>query len=156
MKRKRNADDLRMLIADNGIYDTHISFSCHKKKERETLALIVEEMDENGIGFKEALISLIFSDSLPEITPKPKRTKVVKQPKINNAKIDVKQNINNDIDNINKNEIIEKKEERVPIKEVESQPEVSQPAVVQEEKKSLSEEDKEALRKKLINSYKIT
>lgn len=151
MKRKRNTDDIRMLIEDNGKYDSHISFSCHKKKEREALALIVEEMDENGIGFKEALINLIFSDSLPEITPKPKRTKVVKQPKINSAKIDVKQNINSDIDNIDKNETIEKKEETVPIKEVESQP-----AVVQEEKKSLSEEDKEALRKKLINSYKIT
>lgn len=156
MKRKRNTDDIRMLIEDNGKYDSHISFSCHKKKEREALALIVEEMDENGIGFKEALINLIFSDSLPVITQKPKRTKVVKQPKINNAKIDVKQNSDNVIDNIDKNETIEKKEETVPIKEVESQPEVSQPAVVQEEKKSLSEEDKEALRKKLINSYKIT
>lgn len=164
MKKKRTASDIRKLASDGADVLTSLTFKSSKKKEKMVLQLIADEMDENGVGFKEALVNLILSEAEVVVTKKTSR----KQPKIVNSKIEVYSKAehaskieesaelsSNDDSLDNQSEqaspdpvlTLPDKPESTEIKENQKKPE--------EKKKELSAEDKESLKQRLLNSYHI-
>lgn len=170
-KKNRNASDIRNLISEEADVHTSIIFKCNKKKEKMALQLIADEMDETGVGFKEALINLIFSDTEPVIT---KKRLSKRMPKIHDARIELYKNdsdnetANEKLDNgveiapeeIDFNKSLEKGIETDQSKEEENKKSVADIIAEKkqqnkEDKNDLSAEDKESLRQRLINSYKL-
>lgn len=161
--KKRSATDIRDIISDDDNLVTSITFISSKKKERIALELIADEMDENGIGFKEALVNLLYNniDFEPEpVKSKPKtkkRPNAKKQPKINGFNIEQKE-ISND------SEIDSEKTDEIKKKNIEqkdnSNTMKSTAEIIAENKRkkessgNLSDKDKEELKRKLLNSYR--
>lgn len=56
---KNKVEELRKKIDESGKYSTCVQFNCGKKRERIALERIADEMEENGVGFKEACLNLI-------------------------------------------------------------------------------------------------
>ena len=167
-KKKRNASDIRNLISDEADFNTHIRFKCSKKKERLALQLIADEMDEMGIGFKEALINVLISDTEPVITGK----RISKRmPKTHDEKIDFHRNDSSEAVNEkheNSVEIAPEKEDDIESVQIKEEAKKSVADIIsekkqqsrdrednKEEKNNLSAEDKASLRQRLINSYKL-
>ena len=171
--KKRRASDIRQLIsAEEDVY-TSLSFKCSKQKEKMALQLIADEMDETGAGFKEALINLIYSGMEQPVITKKRVSK--RQPNINSARIDLHKN--HSVPNESANEEPVVKDTEIAPKEIDDKPqekkiEPDQPKVEEnkksvadiiaekkqqneENKNDLSAEDKESLRQRLINSYKL-
>ena len=161
--KKRSATDIRDIISDDDNLVTSITFISSKKKERIALELIADEMDENGIGFKEALVNLLYNniDFEPEpvkFKPKSKkRPNAKKRPKINGFNIEQKE-ISNDseIDSVKTDEIKKKNTEQKD----NSNTMKSTAEIIAENKRkkessgNLSDKDKEELKRKLLNSYR--
>ena len=161
--KKRRASDIRQLIsAEEDVY-TSLSFKCSKQKEKMALQLIADEMDETGAGFKEALINLIFSGMEQPVITKKRVSK--RQPNINSAKIDLYKSNSEHNESANEEPVV--KDTEIAPKEIESdKPKgeenkksvadiIAEKKQQNEENKNLTAEDKESLRQRLINSYKL-
>lgn len=156
--KKRTSFDLRKLISDGADVLTSIKFKSSKKKEKIVLQLIADEMDENGIGFKEAVLNLILNESEAGITRKSTR----KQPKIIDSRIQISSEADREdkeaeyVEIAPSDDTLDKQHEKA----------VQEPVVIdtegevkenrsEEKKKELSAEDKESLKQRLLSSYRV-
>ncbi len=136
-------------INSHGKYRSNFSFNCSNRKEREVLEIIYDRMDVEGIGFKAAVIDLLYNPAMSSDDKTARKRKISRQPKITSSKVnvlssddeadkqlDTNKNISSVIDsNQNVNDEINKPQE---------------PA-----SNGFTPEAKEALRQKILNSYKL-
>lgn len=161
MSRKANLiRKIREYISQEKTYDAHINFFCDINKDRQALKLIINEMDMNGISFRDAVINLILADKSEETVQSKKKGR--RQPKNNSARVDlVSDTIEIHADNdqeVVQNITQEQDKENSTLSDLPDTKEKTEMPVVSEQANNnskLSPEDKEALRKSILSSYKI-
>ena len=112
-------------------------------------------MDESGVSFRDAVINLILAGGSTEIlSPRPKR-KNNRQPKVNNSHMEIvsdviEESVESKSDGQSERETTKNNDESYENTVIETQ-DVSNNS----SSANLSAEDKEALRQRILNSYKV-
>jgi hypothetical protein len=161
MSRKANLiRKIKEYMSQGKKYDAHMNFFCDIKRDRQALDLIINEMDTSGVSFRDAVINLILLEESTDIAnPRPKR-KNNRQPKINNTHMEIVSDvIEESVESksegqterkttTNNNESYENNDSTNSVIETQDASNNSPSA-------NLSAEDKEALRQRILNSYKV-
>lgn len=154
----RKADLIRKIkeyMSQGKKYDAHMNFFCDIKRDRQALDLVTNEMDESGVSFRDAVINLILAGESTEIlSPRPKR-KNNRQPKVNNSHMEIvsdviEESVESKSDGQSEREITKNNDESYENTVIETQNVSNNSSSA-----NLSAEDKEALRQRILNSYKV-
>lgn len=162
MSRKANLiRKIREYISQEKTYDAHINFFCDINKDRQALKLIINEMDMNGISFRDAVINLILADRSEKNAVQSKK-KGRRQPKINSARVDlvsdtIEIHADNDQEVVQSIKPEQDKENSTLSDSPDTKEKIETPVASEQTNNNskLSPEDKEALRKSILSSYKI-